>query len=218
MAGSTFRARSPSSLHRFKFQTARLRCASARQANAPPPVFFATPGTPSSLFSPRIKRGDGAPRSAPVLPFAAFRCGNAGASRRSIAASSRPEPRFVARAYEMPRHQRAPRGGSLCPRAVPRAARARGIRCPPPASAAPGSVVETSREDALSRSRRNQDNRVGASGDKFSLEISRPVSLTLQGASRCSTTVPHLAYNHFFHLKNSSGSTAASTINSSAHG
>ena len=42
----------------------RLRGDDNRVANAPPPVFFAAPGTPYSISSPSKNRGDGAPSGA----------------------------------------------------------------------------------------------------------------------------------------------------------
>jgi hypothetical protein len=85
----------------LNFQTARLRYASARQANAPPPVFFAAPGRPSSLphsrgffFSPQAKPEEVEHRVAhqsSVLPRSLLE--NAGASRRSTAAISDPRVR-----------------------------------------------------------------------------------------------------------------------------
>jgi hypothetical protein len=99
---------------RFKFQTARLRSASARQANAAraglarfaprqasSPVFFAAPGRPSSsppsrgqVFFPRQKAEGMEHRAAhqsSVLPHPLLK--DAGASRRSIAAISDPRVR-----------------------------------------------------------------------------------------------------------------------------
>jgi hypothetical protein len=63
-----------------------------------------------------------------------------------------PGPRSLAPQVRQPTASSS-RGDPSVPRSDFRASRERGIRCPTPAGAAPGPVVETSRADALSRAR-----------------------------------------------------------------
>ena len=95
MAGSTSSRRAPADLI-FKQPSFNRACAITR-------ILYRRRVRRLSFFSPRKYRGDGAPSGAPVFRLAAFPHENAGASRRSIAASrprlsprtQAPGPRFL---------------------------------------------------------------------------------------------------------------------------
>jgi hypothetical protein len=126
--------------------------------------------SPGTSFAPRQCRGDGAPSGAAFfrLPRSLSR------TRAPLGAPSQRRygagPRFLTGRFALPwlsgvAPLRGPKattslgqalrpavsellaGDRSVPGRSPGAARARGIRCPTPAGAAPGSIVETSRED-----------------------------------------------------------------------
>ncbi len=127
-----------------------------RRAKAPPPVFFAAPGAPSSPrlrgqpFSPRNPRGRSAERRTLVsTPWGVARpWRRAPASRRSVAAFFGTGPRFFNPHSRGP-IQRAPRRAVVMPpERGPGAARVLGYE-PSPQAPHPIPSCRTSPEDAL---------------------------------------------------------------------
>ena len=86
-------------------------------ANAPPPVFFAVPGRPSSPSRPRDKRGSGAPIGAANL-MCAHRYRVRGAFRRATAAFLSPGPCFRMRDGRLVPHLIRPAFARLRPHRV----------------------------------------------------------------------------------------------------
>ncbi len=152
-------------------QTARLReGASARHARDSSPVLFAAPGKPTSFSLPSRYRGCGAPKGAPLFPCVSISCGDARAFRRATAASSGSRAALLA-AVGLPEEPSDPSpcggispsigqsqglrtisellaGGPSASGRGPGTARAREVRFPTPAGAAPCSTILTPHDSA----------------------------------------------------------------------